>query len=198
MLSLTSQDKELIETCYEKFLKNLYVFLKNSSAESGVEYSKIIIHLLQSGKFGMNGEIICSNDYDYLYLSNLSRDGMFVMYGVCCCRHATRLLNDILHGLGFDASLYYFDTSNGDSWKRVSPCDANHIVVHLVEGDNEYLIDPINSFIFEINKNDEIIQIEIDDFFYLEDYSDSNILEIGKVLTKYYNLKRLGIDYIYE
>lgn len=198
MLSLTINDKEFIENSYESFLKNLYVFLKNSSATNGIEYSKVIISLLHSGKFGMDGEIICTNEYDYLYLPNLESDGMLVMYGACCCRHATRLLNDILSGLGFSTSLYYFNTSEGESWRRVSPSNANHMVVHLEEDDNEYLVDPINSFILKIEKNNDITQIEIDEVFDLEGYSDSNVQEIGKVLTKYYNLKRLGINYIYD
>ncbi|MCI8460270.1 MAG: hypothetical protein HFE81_02625 [Bacilli bacterium] len=197
MLSLTSNDKVTIDKNYESFLKNLYIFLSNCSLRSGIEYSKIIIDLLHSGKFGMNGEITCTNDYDFLYLPNLESDGMLVMYGVCCCRHATRLLNDILRELNFETTLNYFNTNDGDSWKKVSPCEANHIVVNLKENGNEYLIDPVNSFILKID-NSDISLVDVDNFIDLESYSDSNILEIGKVLTKYYNLKRLGINHIYE
>lgn len=46
--------------------------------------------------------------------------------------------------------------------------------------------------------NNDLSQIDIEIFINLKSYFDSNILEIEKVLTKNYNLKRLGINHIYE
>lgn len=199
MLRLTKVDKEIIDDSYNAFLENLYNFLKNSNATSGIDYAKVIIRLLHSGKFGMNGNIVCKIDYDYLYLPNLSSDGMLVMYGVCCCRHATSLLHDVLCGLGFDASFYYIRVQeDDDTWHRATLVDANHIVVHLKERDSVYLIDPVNSYILKREENNDLTQLGIDEEISLDGYDDSNVEKIGKVLSKYYNLKRLGVEHIYD
>lgn len=107
MLRLTFRDQEIIEKSYDAFFKKFYNYLKNSNATCGVEYSKEIIDLLHGGKFSMTGDMTCSNTYDYLFLPNLCSDGALVMYGVCCCRHATSLLYDVLKSFGFDVNIQY-------------------------------------------------------------------------------------------
>lgn len=197
MLSLTASDKEIIDKSYAAFLKNLYNYLKNSEASCGVDYSKEIINLLHSRVFSMNGVITCTNDYDYLHLPNLCSDGALVMYGVCCCRHATSLLYDILKSLGFDVSLQYIKVCDDDNWKRVTYDKANHIIAILREKGKTYYLDAINKFILELLDNGDFKQLNIDiveDF----DYKDSNVKKIGEKLSKYYNLKRLGVEHIYE
>lgn len=198
VLRLTSDDKEIIDKSYDAFLKNLYNYLKNSEASCGVEYSKEIINLLHSGVFSMDGVITCTNDYDYLQLPNLCSDGALVMYGVCCCRHATSLLYDVLKGLGFDVSLQYIGVCDDDnSWKKVSRGTANHIIVILKENENIYYLDAINKFILELLENGAFKQLDIDsveDF----DYKDSNVKKIGEKISEYYNLKRLGIEHVYD
>lgn len=197
MLSLTASDKEIIDKSYAAFLKNLYNYLKNSEASCGVDYSKEIINLLHRGVFSMDGVITCTNDYDYLHLPNLCSDGALVMYGVCCCRHATSLFYDILKSLGFDVSLQYIKVCDDDNWKRVTYDKANHIIAILRENGKTYYLDAINKFILELLDNGDFKQLNIDiveDF----DYQDSNVKKIGEKLSKYYNLKRLGVEHIYE
>lgn len=197
MLSLTACDKEIIDKSYASFLKNLYNYLKNSEASCGVEYSKKIINLLHSGVFSMDGVITCTNDYDYLQLPNLCSDGALVMYGFCCCRHATSLLYDILNGLGFDVSLQYIKICDDDNWKRATYDTANHIVVILRENGKNYYLDAVNKFILELLENGDFEQLDVeDDRDY--NYKDSNVEEIGKKLSKYYNLKRLGVEHVYD
>ncbi len=198
MLELTVSDRNIIKSSYDLFLRNLYDFLKSSSANTGVEYARLIIGLLHSGKFGMSGTNICTNDYDFLHLANLDTDGLLVMYGVCCCRHATSLLYDVLIGLGIDCSLMYIFVGDGGTWKVTDVNSANHVVVKLEENGKEYLIDSINKFILEMLDNGELKQLEIEDDIDFDNYSDSNIEKIGKVLTKYYNLKRMGIEHVYD
>lgn len=196
VLRLTSSDKEIIDKCYDAFLKNLYNYLKNSKASCGVEYSKEIINLLHSGVFSMDGVITCTNDYDYLHLPNLCSDGALVMYGVCCCRHATSLLYDILKGLGFDVSLQYIEVCDDGNWKRTTYDKANHIIVILRENGNTYYLDAINKFILEILDNGDFKQLDVEYFENFE-YKDSNVKKIGEKISEYYNLKRLGIESVY-
>lgn len=197
MLSLTLEDKQNIDYYYELFLKNIYNYLKNSDASCGIDYSKIIIQLLHAGVFSMTENIICTNDYDYLHLSNLCSDGVLVMYGVCCCRHATSLLYDILKSLGLDVSLQYIKVCDDNSWRRATPAKANHIVVLLKENGSIYYLDAINKFILELLDNGDFKQLDIGNISNIE-YQDSTVVKIGKKLTKYYDLKKFGVEYIYD
>lgn len=198
MLELTTKDKELLDTSYEMFLHNLYDYLQDSGATSGLDLAIEVIRMLHSGKFGMNGNNTCTNDYDFLYLPNLESDGMLVMYGVCCCRHATKLLYDILTILNFECSLVYIAVLEDGSWRTSQPSDANHIVVQYEESGKRYLLDIVNKFVLEVLENGNLKQLEIEMEYSDCDYNDSNVFNIGKVLTKYYSLKKLGVNHIYD
>ncbi len=73
------------------------------------------------------------------------------------------------------------------------------VVIALKDNDNEYLLDAYNNLVFQIVGCDlqPIEQIKRNDTF-MTQYPDSNIKEIGRVLKKYYKLKELGIDYLYN
>lgn len=198
MLKLTELDKADIEGYYGKFLDNLYNYLKQNNLNTGTYYTNAIIKLFHNGRFSMTGKVITSNFYDYLYLENLISSGVLVMYGVCSCRHATALLYDFLKVLDFDVSLDYFKVLKEDGcWKKVKPYDANHVVVKLIEQKEEYLLDLVNGFVLKKDGND-LILIENELKFLSDNYKDENVNKIGKVLTKYYDLKKLGIENVYN
>ncbi len=198
MLELITKDKEIVESSYTLFLRNLCNFLRSNGKNSGLSCAKEVIKMLHNGSFSMTGDNICTNDYDFLYLPNLESDGMLVMYGICCCRHAAPFLYDVLTTLNIDCSLVYILTSEDGNWRIVRANAANHVVVMLKENGKKYMLDAVNKFIVEVMGNGDLEQLEIDEDLLSTDYNDSNIGEIGKVLTKYYDLKNLGIDHIYD
>lgn len=198
MLELITKDKDLIDDNYNKFLYNLYNYLCACEITTGIACASEVIKMLHAGKFSMNNKNICSNNYDFLHLPNLVSDGMLVMYGICCCRHATKLIYDIMTTMRFECSLQYILVSNNNSWHIANATNSNHIVVKLEESGKSYLLDAINKFIVEILKNGDLKQLDLGSTISYEDYNDSNIGEIGKVLTKYYQLKNIGVDYIYD
>lgn len=198
MLELTKRDKEIIDDSYEMFLYNLGSFLNDNGFVCALDCAKEVIRMLHCGKFSMNDSNICTNDYDFLHLPNLDSDGALVMYGVCCCRQATRLLYDLLNSLKVDCSLVYISVLEDNSWRIVKPIQANHLVIKLEENGKSYLLDAVNKFILEVLDNGDLREVEIEESLSSVQYRDSNVQNIGKVLTKYYNLKRLGIDCIYD
>ena len=120
------------------------------------------------------------------------------MYGVGCCRHINLLINDIMKTLDFNSNLLYVRIDKTDTWYRATPITANHVVVTLKDNNCEYLLDAYNNFVFKIVGNDlEPIELESMDYI-MTKYPDDNVKDIGLVLKKYYKLKELGIDHIYD
>jgi len=197
-LELISKDKEIVEKYYQEFLVDLSNFFKENNIVDFIEVSKVLIKLLHCGKFSMNGTNHCDNTYDYLYLSNLISEGALVMYGVCCCRHASTLGYDVFNLLGYDVSFKYIKICSNGDWKRVSMHEANHCVVRGIYSDREFYVDLINKLILEIflDRSFEVLDVNFSND--LTTYSDSRVKEVGKVLSKYYNLKRMGIYHLYE
>ena len=200
MLTLTEQDKTIIETSYIKFLNNL----KNKFAEMNVtnvlEIYKTILYLIQNGNFCYQRKIAFDENFDYLFLSNMDRESIHVMYGVGVCRHLSELVCDILNTLSFPSSLLYIYIDDKNNWHKLKKAHgANHVVVFLK--DYNYLLDPLNHYAFKIEDDLSLTHIIQDDneikkkFIH---YYDDNITSIGKVLQKYYNLKKLGVKYTYE
>lgn len=67
----------------------------------------------------------------------------------------------------------------------------------LRENDKIYYLDAVNKLILELLENNDFKQINIGCCKERE-YRDSNVERIGKVLTKYYELQKLGVDYVYD
>lgn len=154
--------------------------------------------MLKNGQFSINKSIVYDDQFKYLALPNLNNDGSYVMYGICCCRHASVFLDDVLKILGFDSSLLYIFIDENNCWQVAEPFCANHLVVLLKVNDYEYLLDPIHSFILKKEKDQTLTKLDCDTLELIENYQDSNIDTIGRILKKYYDLDRLGIDYLYD
>ena len=198
MLNFMDEDKETVKNAYKMILLNLKDYLKNYDIKDEISYSKIIFNMLHNGFFSMNRTINFDNNYDYLELPSEISQGVQVMYGICCCRHATEFLYNLLCILNYNPSLIYIYVDNNTGlWHKVNPAieKANHQAILL---GNRYIIDPANKFILQIQKNGELRLIDSGYCNYLEPYQETNITVIGNVLEKYYTYKRLGIKSVYS
>lgn len=198
MMEFACNDIVSINNNYKELLLNLKAFLKDNKEKSALSYSNNIISMLHRGLLSMNGTIIFDNDYEYIGLPSKISNGVHVMCGICCCRHATSFLYDFLCILDFNPVLMYVLVDNESNiWHKVDPSIemANHIVISL---NDKYILDPVNKFILEKGIKGELKLLDKKDFYKFIDYKDSNIDEIGKVLKKYYTYKELGIKNIYD
>jgi hypothetical protein len=203
MLELTNKDKTIVDNAYIDLLKNLKDIMINNNKITPLECYYIIVNMLRNGNFSKDRKINFDTNYDYLHLTNIINDGIYVTYGICCCRHCSGLVNDILQTLGFDSSLLYIFIDENGLWHKLSkPSNANHIVVLLKNNKQQYLLDPMNNFTLEIKKNGNLTPIDLNIHNYDKqlflNYYDENINKMGKILNKYYNLKNLGINHIYN
>ncbi len=199
MGTFTDNDKKIINDAYKMILFNLKNYLQQYNATSELEYSKIVFHMLHSGLFSVNEKVQFDDDYDYLGLPSEISQGVHIMYGICCCWHATEFLYDLLCFLGFDPSLIYIwvDSNNG-IWHRVNPAieRVNHQAI-LINKENRCIIDVANKFIFQIQKGGKLKLLNPEYHGNLGDYQEDNIAIIGKILKKYYTYKELGIRNVY-
>lgn len=197
-MKFTEDDKKTVKNAYKMLLLNLKDYLLQYNIRDEIEYSKIFFNMLHNGFFSMNGTINFDNDYDYLGLPVDISQGVQVMYGICCCRHAAELLYNLLHILKFNPSLIYIwiDKDTG-LWHKVNPAieKANHQAILL---DSKCIVDPANKFILQIQKNGELTQLDSEYFGRLESYQENNVVTIGKILKKYYTYRELGIKNVYN
>ncbi len=198
MLYLTENDELIINNCYRNFLQSLKENLQSNCIKESLDCYAIIVKLLNEGRFSFNGELKYSALFNYLDLPNMA-EGMQVMYGIGCCRHINLLVNDIMKTLGFNSNLLYVKTGETDTWHKVPPSTANHVVVTLNDDNDRYLLDAYNNFIFKIVGSDlDPVNLENCDNPLMTKYPDDNVKKIGLVLEKYYKLQELGIDHIYD
>lgn len=201
MPKFTNSDIEIINQSYKEILFNLRDYLKNFGSGNVLDDSKILIHMLHSGLFSMNGVIRFENDCDYLFLPTEISSRIHVMYGVSCCRHVAAFFYDILSILEFQPSLMYLfiDHTTGN-WQKVNPEyeKANHVVILLECLGEQYIIDPRNQFLFRKESHGELELLNIELVESLPDYQDSSIETIGKILKKYYTYQEFGISHVYD
>ena len=199
MLDFAENDKKEIHDAYKAILHNLKYYLQQYNAEDILDYSKIIINMLHSGLLSFNGRIQIDDNYDYLNLPCSLSQGVHVMYGVCCCRHATDFVYDVLNILKLNPSIIWFwvDNSNG-LWRKVDPITekCNHKAILF---DNEYVIDPAKKFILRWEQdNGQLEKLDIRLSEELKKFQDDNIDVIAECLKKYYMCRKLGIERVYN
>ena len=198
MLNFIDEDKERIKNAYKIILLNLKNYLQQYDAKDEISYSKIVFKMLHNGLFSMNRTINFDNNYDYLGLPLEISQGVQVMYGICCCRHATEFFYNLLCMFNYIPSLLYIYVDNNTGvWRKVNPTidKANHLVILL---NDRYIIDPANKFILQIQKNGKLKLMNSEYPDCLETYQETNIAVVGNVLEKYYTYKRLGIRNVYS
>ncbi len=198
MLNFIESDKEKVKNAYKIILLNLKDYLQHYDAKDAISYLQIIFKMLHNGLFSMNKIINFDNNYDYLGLPLEISQGVQVMCGICCCRHATEFLYDLLCMFNYNPSLLYIYVDNNTGvWRKVNPAidKANHQVILL---NDRYIIDPANQFVLQIQKNGELELMDSEYPDCLETYQETNITVVGNVLEKYYTYKRLGIRNVYS
>lgn len=197
MLSLTTVDQKNIISFYRQFLSNLKNILETEKQNPTYCY-KVIEMLLHTGKFAYNGQAIFDPNYPFLHLANIDSNGIYVMYGIFCCRHANLLTYDIFTNLGFNCSKKFVKT-NGDTWNYTNPTNSNHVVILLNTSERNFMLDTANKFLLEIEPNGNLIPVEQGiDSSIIDNYYDENVNRIGRTLEKYYHLRDLGIKHVYD
>lgn len=198
MLYFVDDDIKKIQDAYKMILLNLKDYFEQYDVNDEISYSKIFFSMLHNGFFSVNGTINFDNNYDYLELSSEISQGVQVMYGICCCRHTSEFLYDLLCILNFNPSLIYIWIDNDTGlWHKVNPAieKANHQAVLL---NNKYIIDPANKFILQRQINGKLNLIDSEYHDYLKNYQENNIAVIADILKKYYTYKDLGIKNVYS
>ena len=202
MLKLTNNDKEYIENSYKSFLSNLKCLFEKNNINSAIDCYKILSNMLRQGLFSNEGTINFDTNFNYLSLPNMDYIGIQVIDGVCCFRHVSEFLNDIMSLLGFSTSLYYIYIDNKDCFHPCAPIDANHVAILLTENLEEYILDPMNNFLLKKETDNSLTSLALDicslDMKEFLHFSDDNIQSISKVLKKYYHLHNIGIKHIYD
>lgn len=199
MLDFTNNDLNEIKNAYKIILLNLKSYLQQYDLKCELECSKIFLNMLHNGFFCMNKAINFDNNFNYLELPSEISQGVQVMYGICCCRHSTEFLYDLLCILNFNPSLIYIWIDNDGIWHKVNPAiqKANHQAI-LLNNKYDYIVDPANKFILQIKKNGELKSLDLVCFDNLKDYQEENIDIVGKILKKYYTYRELGVKRVYN
>jgi hypothetical protein len=194
------EDIDIINKLYRSILKSLANFLPEYT-DNPLERYKIITILLKEGKLCYNGKLDFIVNYKFISLSGIHKEGIYLMYGVACCRHVNGFVNDVLNELGYDSKLQYFFVSDSGDWKRLPKASsANHVAISLQVGNNNYLLDAYNNYAFLVNEDWSLCMINMEDNKYISklEYTDNNIHSVGKILCKYYKLQDRNISFIYD
>lgn len=199
MLNFTNSDKRKVNDAYKMILNNLKDYLKQYNVKDEIEYAKIVFKMLHRGLLSMNGTIRFDNNYNYFGLPIELSQGVQVMYGICCCRHATEFFYDLLCVLNINSSLIYFWVDNiTGNWHRVNPAHekANHQAI-LFNNEDKYIIDPANKFILQVQSDGQLSLLDTEYPGNLNSYQDENIDFVAKVLKKYYKYREFNVESVY-
>ena len=199
MLHIKQDDQKIINNAYNNLLLKIKEYLQQYNLQNELEYSNKIISLLNQGIFSINHTLIFDNLYDYLDLPSQISNGVQVTYGICCCRHATEFLSDILHILNFNPEIIYFWLEkNSNTWHKVTPASqkANHEAL-IINHKNRYLINPANNFILKIAEDGSLKSLNFSNPPNSIPFTSDYIPTIAKTLKKYYTYKELGIRTFY-
>lgn len=200
-MNFLQKDESLLIETYDDFLCRLNHFFLDNECVSLGDIFQLFCLLFDNGHFSIK-QPTKDTSYPYLSLPIQCSDGLQVMLGVCCCRHVNGLFYDLLKSLHKNCDLSFFFIDENDCWhKKNNGCGANHIVVTAYENNTDFLFDAYNNFGFTITKDDDLEPLSFDSnpVHLLTQYDDSsNINKISKVLTKYYQLRDIGITHVYE
>lgn len=202
MLCFIQKDRESIDNAYKDILSNIKQSFTDMGIIKPLECYRLLHKLLVEGVFSVAGNVSFDTSFNYLALSNLEYLGVQVMYGVCCCRHVSSFINDVLNEFKFDASLLYVNVDDSSSWRISEAIDANHVVVLLKDLGSEYILDPFNSRVLKKEGNQDLTPLYFDSddlsLFTKMEMIQGRVERIGKTLRKYYTLRDLGVQFIYD
>jgi len=201
-MNITDKDIELLNDYYKQFLINLKEFLLNHSLNDINLTFNVLNYLLRNAKFTNEKEMIFKNRYNYFPLPSALSDGIQVMNGICCCRHANTLNYDILKTLGLKVKLQPILIKNNTWIKLNNFVGGNHVITILEEEGITYNFDLVGGFQFK-NNNGELIFLNTSINNQIKELCDTyedkeNIEGINRILNKYYNLRKIGVTSIYN
>lgn len=196
MITFSNTDKEILNSCYQEFLKHLKEKLLTIQKQDVLNLIKLILNTLHEETFSENHSLTFSNDYNFLGFSSDMSLGMHIFYGIAACRHATEFLKDILDMLGITTSFLYIFVDEKENWQRATPPNANHIVLLFSYQNKEYLIDACNKFILEKHLDGSLSPLELTTASF--SFTDENIQQVSHTLKKYYHLRNLGVSFVYD
>ncbi len=198
MINFSYDDISNINKIYKNILVNLKEYLKQYSLQDELEYSKIVINMMHEGLFSMDKNIQFENEYDYIALPSTISLGVHVTYGICCCRHATGFVYDLLCLLKYNPSLLFIFVDNQSGlWRIVNPVTEkfNHRVI--LTANEQYLIDPANKFLLQKESNGDLHPLAMETPYDFSSYQEPQVSELGQIITKYYKCRELGIKNVY-
>lgn len=197
MINFSFNDREKLNSYYKEFLMNLREYLRRYDVSDVLEYSKVVLDMLHSGLLSVDGIITLDDRFDYIGIPSNVSSGVHITTGICCCRHTTGFLYDLLNVLGFQSSLKYFFVDNESGvWHRADQAKekANHVALSV----DDIVIDSANKFIIKVLDDGSIREIDLGEHHEFKDYQDENIARIDSVLKKYYTYRSLGIKRVYD
>ncbi len=203
MIQFTNNDSLLLKEYYLQFLQNIKTFLLENNIFLLNDQFSCLRYLLENAYFTDENQMIFSDSYNYLgFHSNLD-NGLQVMCGICCCRHVNSLLEGVLAQLQYPINPTFFYIDRDIWYRRKFGTNANHLAISLQKGEQEWILDLYNNFIFSFDSKGKIqllnTSLNMDLKNKCQQYQDQeNIRPISKILKKYYHLSSLGITHIYE
>lgn len=204
-MNFTSKDTKYLKESYYNFLQNLKQFILENKYQRIEKIVPILHYLLENSYFTDNCEMILTSNFSFLEIPSNLEQGIQVMYGICCCRHANTLQKNIMHSLGYEQAMdsFYFVDENNIWHKKENGFGSNHLVTSIYQENTKIIFDSYNGFSFKQQPDGSIILIDEpltpEEKVICSQYSDQkNIKNISKVLKKYYCLNSLGINHIYE
>lgn len=148
--------------------------------------------------------MLLTDKYNYLGLPPELEDGIQVMTGICCCRHANNISFNILRQLGYDCkkTFFYVNNETGTWHEKTNALGTNHIATSIQTTEKRIILDIYNDLIFSTaNGKTESLRQELtpEEMMICRKYNDEeNITPIAKTLKKYYQLRELGITHVYD
>ena len=203
-MQLTHNDRQILKATYLTFLKNLKDFIAMNNFNSEEKINTVIAWLLKNGYFTTEQKMDLNGSYDYLGLPSELEDGIQVMTGVCCCRHANNITYNILKELEYKCKLafFYVDKQTGTWHEKPKVLGNNHVTISIKQPEIEIVLDTYNDLAFSITDGKiKSIRQELtsEEIAICRKYNDQeNIKSLAKALKRYYDLRRLGITHIYD
>lgn len=204
-MKFNTKDTEIVTTSYLNFLQNLKNFILENDLRKVEKITPVIHYLLENGHFTEQPKMILTHQLDFLYPQSNIELGVQVMYGSYCCRHANTLFKNLLQQLEYqNVRIAFFLIGEHGTWKKLkNGHGANHLTASIFQNGEEIFLDAYNGYTFKTNKNSDVILLDepltLEEKQICDSYNDQeNIKNISKVLKKYYHLRSLGINHIYD
>lgn len=202
-MNFTTKDIKETKAYYLKFLEQIKLFLLTNNIKDIETQFSVIYYLLKNAYLTDDYQMLFYDKYKFLSLPSDLSDGIQITMGICCCRHATEFLYDLLYLLDYKPKLLFIKIEANGDWLISNTHNANHVVVSIICDNKEIILDLLNDLIFTRTQDGNIkslkIKLDCSLIATCNKYNDeANIKSISKTLKKYYNLRNLGVKYVFD